>query len=162
MQRRGWEIVRIENAREEPDEPHPDVFVRQYQRIASRWGECYTFGGVSEKDLEASDSRSPGPIRSRYAECEGVAIDPGRVPEDLRAVVEIARRWAIGDDVERQAFLASVTPEERRAFVDLVGPRLEAIEAYCSSLRQEVPIPDEVVLLDMMTEAFAEARVTQE
>jgi hypothetical protein len=32
----------------------------------------------------------------------------------------------------------------------------------CSSLRQEAPVPDEVVLLDTMTEAFSEAQATEE
>jgi len=162
MKHRGWRIVRIENARREPDETHPDVFVRQYQRIASRWGSCYTFSGASEEDLREADSRPLGTIRSRYAESDGVIVDANRVPEELRAVLEVARRWGIGDDLERQAFLESVSAEERQAFVDLVEPRLETIEAYCSSLRQEIPVPDEVVLLDMMTEAFSEAQARGE
>ena len=71
MRRRGWRIVRIENARREPDEAHPDVFVRQYQRIATRWGSCYMISGASEEDLAEAGSGPPGAIRSRYAPADG-------------------------------------------------------------------------------------------
>jgi hypothetical protein len=60
--------------------------------------------------------------------------------------------------VSLTAFLASVSAEEKQAFVELVGPRFEAIEAYCDSLRREAPVPDEVVLLDMLAEAFTEVQ----
>ncbi len=67
-----------------------------------------------------------------------------------------ARVWAIGDDVQRGAFAESQPNEQKRAFVDAVRPHFTELEAWCDARRAETPVPDEVVLFDMMAEAYAE------
>ncbi len=101
-------------------------------------------------------SRPPDEIRSRYADSPGVVIDPLKVPEDLRDLLPLAKKWAIGDDVERSKFRESVSVEERKELFDEVSPKFDRVEQYCAAGRNEVPVPDEVVLLDMMSEAVAE------
>jgi len=95
-------------------------------------------------------------ITSRYADSPGVVIDPLRVPEDLRDLLPLAKKWAIGDDVERSEFRKSVPVAERKELFDRVFPKWDQLEQYCAEKRNEVPVPDEVVLLDMMSEAVAE------
>jgi hypothetical protein len=101
---------------------------------------------------------SPGQITSRYAEQDNVIIDPQKVPEDLRDLVPLARKWAIGDDVERADFMKSATIEEKKELVDRVSPKMDRIERYCAPLREQIPAPDEVVLFDMLMESVEEAR----
>ena len=50
----------------------------------------------------------------------------------------------------------NASEEEKKKFVDLVWPLMDEIEAYCSQLENEVPVPDEVVLFQMMMEATTE------
>ncbi len=98
----------------------------------------------------------PGEITSRYAEAPDVVIDPMKVPEDLRDLLPLAKKWAIGDDVERAHFRDSVPATERRELIDIVSPKWDRLEQYCPARRDEVAVPDEVVLFDMMAEAATE------
>jgi hypothetical protein len=88
-----------------------------------------------------------------------VSIDPGKIPENLRHLADLARVWAIGDDVERQRFIESVPFEQKKAFVDAVDPQQDELAAWSHEHRDDTPVPDEVVLFDMMAEAAAEAVV---
>jgi len=97
------------------------------------------------------------PITSRYAEADGVSIDPNRIPEHLRHLLVYAKTWAIGDDVERDHFMRSVPLAEKKAFVDAVDPLQDELAKWSAEHRHDVPVPDEVVLYDMMAEAAAEA-----
>ncbi len=109
-----------------------------------------------EDSEEAADLLSIPVITSRYADTEGVTIDPEKIPAALRPLVPYARVWAIGDDEERLAFARRQSSEDKRAFVEAVRPLFDELEAWCASRRSEAPVPDEVVLFDMMAEAYAE------
>ncbi len=104
----------------------------------------------------ANHAAEPGKITSRYADAPDVVIDPMKVPEDLRDLLPLAEKWAIGDDVERAHFRNSVPATERRELIDMVSPKWDRLEQYCAERRDEVPVPDEVVLFDMTAEAAAE------
>ena len=108
--------------------------------------------GQTEDGLSSS---SPV-ITSRYADAQGVAIDAESIPAALRHLVPHARIWAIGDDEQRGAFAETQSSEQKRAFVDAVRPHFAELEAWCAAGRTEMPVPDEVVLFDMMAEAYAE------
>ena len=113
--------------------------------------------GQGGSDRESGEvAGEPVKVTSRYAEAEGVRIDPARVPEELRSLIPLAKQWAIGDDVERDRYERSVSREERKAFVETVGPKMKTVEAFCAKHRDEIPVPDEVVLFDMMSETYEE------
>lgn len=96
-------------------------------------------------------------VTSRYADIEGVSIAAARIPERFCHLIDFAKTWAIGDDEERSNFMWLMPYGELKAFVDAVRPVMGEIEAWCAGHRDEVPVPDEVVLFDMMLEAAAEA-----
>ena len=98
-------------------------------------------------------------ITSRYADIPEVSIDPEKLPKSLRELLPFAKEWAISDDLERDRFAQSKSPEEKRVFINAVWPRMPQIESYCSEYRDEVPVPDEVVLFDMLMEAAAEVHL---
>ncbi len=104
-----------------------------------------------EKPLVGSDG-----MTSRYAESHGVKIDPQKIPDKLRVLIPLARRWAIGDDVERSNYLKVVSIEDKKLFIEKVKPLFNVIEEYCNKNRNQVPIPDEVVLFNMMSETYTE------
>ena len=111
---------------------------------------------VERSDEEIRRDIMAGKITSRYADIEGVIIDPDKVPDDLRELIPLARKWAISDDVERGIFEEIISSEEKKDFIDKVWPRMARLEEYCAKFRNNVPVPDEVVLFDMMTESAAE------
>ncbi|MFN0009119.1 MAG: hypothetical protein ACKVXR_14545 [Planctomycetota bacterium] len=96
-------------------------------------------------------------MTSRYADQPDVSIDEQNVPEELRALLPLARIWAIGDDVERNDFMEQASVEERKHLVDTVAPHFEALSEWSSVENRKTPVPDVVVLLDMLAEAAAEA-----
>ena len=96
------------------------------------------------------------PISSRYVENPNVKFNLENLPEGIRLLIPYAKKWAIGDDEERVAFEESLTFDEKKDFIDTVSPMIDEIEEYCSKYREIIPIPDDVVLLDMMMEAFSE------
>ena len=111
---------------------------------------------VERSDEEIRRDVMAGKVTSRYADIEGVVIDPENVPADLRDLIPLAKKWAISDDVERDIFEQVVSFEEKKEFIDKVWPQMERLEEYCAKFRNKVPVPDEVVLLDMMTTSAAE------
>lgn len=96
-------------------------------------------------------------VTSRYADIEGVCIDDRKVPEHLRHLITFAKHWSIGDDVERADVMWLTPYEELKAFVLAVRPFRNEIWEWCSRHHAEIPVPDEVILFDMMSEAAAEA-----
>jgi hypothetical protein len=95
-------------------------------------------------------------ITCRYAENKNVSLDINKIPEKLRELFPLAKEWAIGDDLEREAYMASVPLQQKKEFVDAVMPKMEELEAYHQKHQNDIPVPDEVVLFDMMAEAASE------
>jgi hypothetical protein len=96
-------------------------------------------------------------VTSRYSEIDGVSIDPLKVPERLRHLIPLAKHWSIGDDVERADMMWLTPYDELKALVLAFRPLQDEIEDWCSSHHADVPVPDEVVLFDMLAQAAAEA-----
>lgn len=101
--------------------------------------------------------KSGGKIASRYADQEGVTIDPAKVPQELRDLIPLAKKWAIADDDERAALLRAAGNEEKKELVDKVWPRTQRIEQFSAQFKNEVPPPDEVVLFEMLLDTVEEA-----
>jgi hypothetical protein len=98
----------------------------------------------------------PLKLTSRYADADDVAFDLNKIPEDLRDLLPYAKEWAIGDDLERQAYAKSVSFEHKKAFVDAVMTKGDMLDSFHNAYKDANPIPDEVVVFDMMFEAAAE------
>lgn len=96
-------------------------------------------------------------VTSRYSDIQGVVIDPLKVPEHLRHLTSLAKYWSVCDDVERANLMWLTSHEELKALVTAVLRLQERIRQWCSSHRADVPVPDEVVIFDMLSEAAAEA-----
>ena len=96
-------------------------------------------------------------MTSRYADEPGVTVDESYVPEAFRPLLPFARIWSIGDDVERHEFMESTARETLKEMVDAVYPHFDALAEWSLAETQKVPVRDEVVLLDMLAEAAAEA-----
>ena len=96
-------------------------------------------------------------ITSRYADIEGVVIDPAKIPERFRHLVDYAKFWSIGDDVERADMMWLTPYEDLKAMALAVRQLYAEIGEWCEKGRQQIPIPDEIVVFDMLHQAAAEA-----
>ena len=97
-------------------------------------------------------------ITSRYAEYEGVQIDPMKVPPTFRDLIPLAIFWSIGDDVERIKLMESTSDEQLSMLIQNIQPFDDEIWRWCSSHHADVPIPHEVVIFDGLLQAAAEAK----
>jgi hypothetical protein len=110
------------------------------------------------------DELSPTPddlefhgVTSRYADIEGVIIDPANVPENLRHLIPLAKYWSIGDDSERADMMWLTPYEELKAMVLAVRPMWDEIRNWSFAHYDNDSVTDEVVIFDMLGQAAAEA-----
>ena len=156
MQRRGWQVDRFFFERRiDADFPQDDTSVRYNIRRAREGTPTYNFyrPGVWARTLR-EDSEEP--VVRGLGEA-GLELDPAKVPPNLRPLLRFVTDWAIGDDVERSRFIASVPREEREAFVAAVSPHFDEIARFAGAHEQDIPVPDEVVALNLLAEAADEA-----
>ncbi|EMI21551.1 hypothetical protein RMSM_01516 [Rhodopirellula maiorica SM1] len=99
-------------------------------------------------------------IRSRYADLDGVVIDPDSIPGSFRHLLPDALEWSIGDDVERDRYMAQLTEPQLQSFDDAIWPHMTNIGDWCRDQRGAIPVPDAVIVFDHLTQSAAEARVT--
>lgn len=98
-------------------------------------------------------------IRSRYADVDGIAIDPELIPKSFRHLLDDALEWSIGDDVERGQYMRHLTRTQLQALVDAVWPHMANIGEWCRDRHGEIPVPDAVIVFDHLTQSVAEASV---
>ncbi len=82
--------------------------------------------------------------------------DPARVPEDLRALVPLAERWGIGDDVARGYFLRRATREDKAALRAALASHADRISGWLDSLGPEGIVTPEAGCFLYLLEACAE------
>ena len=158
IRRKGFQISKYKEINKFQDIGYPAEVMRQLEK-SLKLRTRYAFYGLlesEEKIYEGKIKIDPEKISSRYADYEGVLIDLRKVPRDLHNIVPYAKKWAICDDVERTEYSRQVSSRDAEEFYRVVASKVELIEAYCDLHRREVPVPDEVVLFDLMMEAFAE------
>lgn len=95
-------------------------------------------------------------MTSRYSDIPEVKIDPNNVPEQFRHLIPLAVEWCIGDDVEREEYIAAASEEKKREFADAFAPHFDDLWNWHQASAHLSPQPDELVLFDMAAEAAAE------
>ncbi len=92
-------------------------------------------------------------------EIDGIEVDLTLLPDDLRPLAPLIRRYAAGDDVERGELLAAATPEERAELERAAQPHWDAINAYLDAHieRPGTPEQDVALVLDAFAQAAMEA-----
>lgn len=166
LTRRGWNLVDVLHTTMVPDERGSLGIRSAAHERARRNGSYFHFRRWFEPPRPKNDrpplpgaERAPFVVTSRLVDIPEIVIDETKLPANLRELIPLARFWAIGDDVERAEALRRASASERRQLVDKVMPLLEEIECFCDARRDLIPVPDEVLLLDMLTESAAEAAI---
>ncbi len=61
---------------------------------------------------------------------EDMLLDPDEVPRNLHFLIPLAKKWGIGDDVERSEFMDSATLQEVEELEEKVGPKMQEISEW--------------------------------
>jgi hypothetical protein len=95
---------------------------------------------------------------SLYSKLSGVVIKSEKVPKALVNLIPFAEKWSFTNEAEMQRVLERSTTDEIKAFVQACEKSLSALDKYCFKKRHPIPIPDEIVLFQIMYNNFLEAR----
>ena len=135
------------------------------QSLAMRDDELLTatVGGLSAL-LEAGDedstlerfSRLVSFARSLPAAAPAAAMDPHKLPADLRGLVSLAATWGLSDDAERSELVERAGDSELRTLVEQGRPHLARIAEFLRAPGVAGDSP-EVGQLDSLAQAVMEA-----
>lgn len=59
------------------------------------------------------------------------------VPEPLRDLIPLAKKFGIGDDAERGEVITTATESERAELLDRVGPKLHLIDSWLGNFSED-------------------------
>lgn len=89
---------------------------------------------------------------------DGMPFDPANIPEQLRVLEPLIRRFASGDDELRAELISKASAKTRRRLRDETLPLLPAINAFLDSFGDDALSP-EAILLGNLAEAVCELPV---
>jgi len=94
-------------------------------------------------------------------EIDGIPVELALLPEPLRELAPLIRKFAIGDDVVRNTEMQGATVSELETLAHLTAAQWEAIEAFLEEHMEKPGTPEQDVALVLSTfgEAAAEARL---
>lgn len=84
-----------------------------------------------------------------------------KLPKKFHAIIPLIKKWAVGDDSDRDETLAGSSKRELSALVDRVAPYLDSIDSYLDSFGSQAP-HEEAVALGKLAECAIEARLKLE
>jgi hypothetical protein len=94
-----------------------------------------------------------------YVELPGVSVNEENVPPSLRKLLPHARKWSFLNERFTYEHLEHTPMSEVVRFVNDCKNNLGELEKLCFDVEHPTPIPDEVVILQMMYNSFQAARV---
>lgn len=93
-------------------------------------------------------------IKSRYVELPGVNVSPSDFPSELRDVFDLACEWGLSDYEEIEVLAASKERHELQDFLDRFFRKQDLISEFISEGVERVPVPDEVVIMDLAFQSY--------
>lgn len=87
-----------------------------------------------------------------------LVLDPIKLPEDLRYLVPLIRKWSVGDDEERVRLVKNKSKKDKIDLVSKVSPYFKRINSYLDSFNDK-PVSEEAILLGYLAEVAAEVKL---
>lgn len=91
-------------------------------------------------------------LKPGMLEVHGLLINPDDLPKNIRVLVPLLAKWAIGDDVIRSNVYAAASVEEKRELVAIVYPLMDSINRYLDAHAGS----NEAILLTHLAEGVSE------
>jgi hypothetical protein len=88
-------------------------------------------------------------------------VDVSGLPSELAALVPLARRWGLSDDVDRGERLRRTSTRGLRGLVRAVAPLCGAVNAYLDSCG-DAPMPESATIIGALAECAVEAQLLLE
>lgn len=80
-------------------------------------------------------------------------------PLRFNPLIPLTKKWAVGDDLEREDLLARSSRAELRALVEKVEPYLTSIDSYLDSFGDRPPSAEAAAVLGKLAECAVEAKL---
>lgn len=81
-----------------------------------------------------------------------------KVPESLKNLLPLTRKWSISDDSEREELVEKADDKEKQELIKLVAPLLNQIDEFLESFKDQ-PLPEEAILLGNLAELVSELKI---
>lgn len=115
-----------------------------YRRPKMKYGEILPSGEMKAKyNLTAEEYKPPH-------------LDPQKVPEQLRNLLQLAAKWGIGDDIIRDDFERKASGDEKQELRNALSGRNAEITQWLNSFEAGKPIPQEAACFMYMQLALDE------
>lgn len=88
-------------------------------------------------------------------------IDANAIPEELRDLIPVLKKWAISDDQEREEKVTKAAKGTLTRLVNRVTPKMEAINRYLDSFGDE-PWSEEAAMFASLAELVSELQAEKE
>lgn len=85
-------------------------------------------------------------------------IDANAIPEELRDLIPVLKKWAISDDQEREEKVDKAAKATLTRLVNRVAPKLDAINRYLDSFGDE-PLSEEATMFASLAELVCELQL---
>lgn len=109
---------------------------------------------ILDRIFNRNTQNKKGDNNLSYFNGDSVKIDLNKIPKPFRHLIDLAKKWAISDDVERELLIRKTSFEEKESFVKKTKPYIVDVKKWLEEHREEIPLPDELVLFEMMVESF--------
>ena len=86
-------------------------------------------------------------------------LDPEKVPEQLRALLPLAAKWGIGDDIIRDDLEQKASEDEKQELKNSLSGRTAEVTQWLDSFEAGKPMPEEAACFMYMLEALDEMRL---
>jgi hypothetical protein len=85
-------------------------------------------------------------------------IKSKNIPENLRPLFPLLKKWSIGDDVDREQLIEETGENQKKKLVSTVYPFMKEINEYLDSFRDE-PLTEEAMLIGNLAELVSELKI---
>ncbi|HWW41549.1 hypothetical protein, partial [Pedobacter sp.] len=79
------------------------------------------------------------------------------IPNNLRPLFPLFKKWSISDDVEREQLIEEISDLQKKKLVSTVGPLMKEINDFLDSFKNQ-PLTEEAILIGNLAELVSELK----
>jgi hypothetical protein len=94
-----------------------------------------------------------------FYKIENEKIFKRNIPEDLRPLIPLLKKWCVADDSEREQLMEETSARQKANLINAVYPHMVSINKFLDSFGDE-PLSHEAILLGNLAELTSELQIT--